>query len=237
MSDLVCLPSKGTTASDLTSNLQRYSAQLPNTTDVESLIKLAMELQGNIFPPLLPAFGILYFLGLLSLAFLRLTIQKDQQKKGPSQSNASKMVTQRIRRARAWTSIFLWAATGLALTSTVALVQTAAGIQFATTQAPQFASGPDETAIAIFDSEASSIIRPESSPVRFKITIGLTLQVLQWPNVALLFIFSVSISAMYGSQQGSGSTPQTKPATGAGAGTNAPAVPSKPAAAAAPAQK
>ena len=147
-----------------------------------------MALQGRIFPPLLAASRVLFSLGLLSLALLKMDIRK-----GP---NAT---PQRTERYRKWTILCLWAATGLTLASAVGVAQTAGGIQFATKDTVRVPGSFNDTVSGSdhFVGDLSSTPVSTADPSVQTIEAGETHQILQWLLVASLFIFSVGVSSMH----------------------------------------
>lgn len=186
------MPSQGTAASILTSKLQQYSALPSNGTDPESLIQLALTLQGHIFPPLLAASAAMFCLALVPYAILKLYIRKGQQAmpKGPTAP-----IRQRTETCRKWSLLLFWAATGLALASAVAATQTAAAIQFISLQ--PVSSGNGTVPAAAEGSGNSSPLGQTPGLFTFTITAGKAQQALQWSATACVFIFSLATSAMH----------------------------------------
>ncbi|KAF2183763.1 hypothetical protein K469DRAFT_785345 [Zopfia rhizophila CBS 207.26] len=196
-SNFVCSTTQGMTASSLTSRLRQFSAPLPDTTTSESMIQFAMTLQGKIFPPLLAASGVIFFVGLISFLLLRIDIRKGQQMlRDLGHSGPPKLTPERTERYRKYAILLFWTSTGLVLASTVAVAQTAAAIQFSTAETVQVVSILNGTNINFSDDNVSSL-SPAITAVKPTITAGTTNQVLQWLMVSSLSIFAFGISKIY----------------------------------------
>ena len=206
--DFVCLSSQGVTASTLASKLRRYSASLPTTIDPELLLQFAMTIQGRIFPPLLAASGAVFSLGFMSFVLLKVSIRKSQQMAGKTPDITPLRALRSTERFRKCAIISFWTATGLALASTVAVAQTATGIQFTTTQMAHFPFILPATNTPFSTSNGSLLIGSTTSPLKLILIAGRTQQILQWSTTACLLVFSVSVSAMHNQ---SINTPSSQP--------------------------
>lgn len=178
----------------MASRLLLYSASLPNQINAELLLQFAITLQGRIFPPLLAASGAMFCISLFWLAILKLHTRRSKQKlQGATPPDKSTLVLARAEQYRQCAILSLWVATGLGLASTLAIMQTSQGLEYATTEIFQLTSMRGHQDATLADKSSIS----SSTPQNILITAGKLHIILQWCTTALLVVLAFGMSAMH----------------------------------------